>query len=91
MRLPYIGRDGVFPGLVWQPSLLAARETVSADRSLAPLRRIDLDGESWVDHAPQWISGVDRLFDQILTGRNWQQRSRHLFDRRVLEPRLTAP
>ena len=78
------------PDLAWQPSLLAAGE-VSADRSFAPLRRIDLDGECWVDHAPQWISGADRLFEQVLTGRKWQQRSRRMFDRRVLEPRLTAP
>jgi alkylated DNA repair dioxygenase AlkB len=79
------------PDVVWQPSLLAAGETVGVDRSFAKLKRIDLDQESWVDHAPEWVSGADRLFEQILTSRNWQQRSRHMYDKRVLEPRLTAP
>jgi alkylated DNA repair dioxygenase AlkB len=79
------------PDLSWQPSLLAVGETVDVDRSFSRLQRIELDPESWVDHAPEWVSGSDRLFDQILTGRGWQQRSRHMYDRRVLEPRLTAP
>ena len=79
------------PDLVWQPSLLAATESTGFDRSLATLERIDLDDESWVEHAPRWVSGADRLFEQILTGRDWQQRSRHMYDKRVLEPRLTAP
>jgi alkylated DNA repair dioxygenase AlkB len=37
------------------------------------------------------VSGADRLFEQILSGRDWQQRSRYMYDQRVLEPRLTAP
>jgi len=79
------------PDLSWQPSLLAVAESIGFDGSFTELERIDLDGECWVDHAPQWISGADRLFEQVLTGRKWQQRSRRMFDRRVLEPRLTAP
>jgi alkylated DNA repair dioxygenase AlkB len=79
------------PDLVWQPSLLDVGEPVDVDRSFSWLRRVYLDPESWVDHAPEWVSGSDRLFEEILTGRAWQQRSRHMYDRRVLEPRLTAP
>jgi alkylated DNA repair dioxygenase AlkB len=79
------------PDLSWQPSLLAVGETVEVDRSFSHVRRIELDDESWVDHAPAWISGADLFFEQILTGRRWQQRSRHMYDRRVLEPRLIAP
>ena len=79
------------PDLFWQPSLLGTTESIGFEGSFAELERIDLDGECWVDHAPQWISGADRLFEQVLTGRKWQQRSRRMFDRRVLEPRLTAP
>ena len=79
------------PDLVWQPSLLDAGETVSVDRTFATLERIELDEESWVDHAPGWISGSDRLFDEVLRSRTWEQRSRRMYDQRVREPRLTAP
>jgi alkylated DNA repair dioxygenase AlkB len=79
------------PHLVWQPSLFAVEEAVAIDRSFGQLRRIDLDDEAWVDHAPGWVSGSDRLFEEILMSRTWQQRSRHMYDKKVLEPRLTAP
>ncbi|HEX2032098.1 MAG TPA: alpha-ketoglutarate-dependent dioxygenase AlkB [Actinomycetota bacterium] len=79
------------PDLAWQPSLLASTERVDVDRSFSTLRRIDLDTRSWLDHAPGWVSGSDRLFEEILGGRDWQQRSRHMYEHRVLEPRLTAP
>lgn len=74
----------------WQPSLLAFDEP-AIDRSFSTLRRVQLDEESWVDHAPGWVSGADRLFEQVLAGRRWEQRSRRMYDKRVLEPRLTAP
>jgi alkylated DNA repair dioxygenase AlkB len=77
--------------LMWQPSLLAAAESTAIDRSFSQLRRVDLDDESWIDYVPGWVSGADRLFEEVLTGRNWGQRSRHMYDRRVKEPRLTAP
>jgi alkylated DNA repair dioxygenase AlkB len=74
----------------WQPSLLDVDEP-DIDRSFSSLRRIDLDPQSWVDHAPGWVSGADRVFEQVLAGRRWEQRSRRMYDQRVLEPRLTAP
>lgn len=77
--------------LMWQPSLLATAETTGIDRSFAKLTRVELDAESWVDYVPGWVSGADRLFEDVLTGRNWGQRSRHMYDRKVKEPRLTAP
>jgi alkylated DNA repair dioxygenase AlkB len=79
------------PELTWQPSLFGTAETVDVDASFADLTRIDLDPTSWVDHAPAWVSGADRLFEEILIGRSWQQRSRHMYDKRVVEPRLTTP
>jgi alkylated DNA repair dioxygenase AlkB len=79
------------PALIWQPSLLATGEAVDFDRSFARLTRAHLDEDSWVDHAPEWISGADLLFEEVLEGRDWGQRSRHMYDRRVREPRLTAP
>jgi len=79
------------PELTWQPSLLATAGSMHVDRSFSGLRRVDLDDQSWVDHVPEWVSGAELLFEQILIGRPWQQRSRHMHDRRLLEPRLTAP
>ena len=78
------------PNVVWQPSLFAV-EALDIDRSFSRLRRIDLDGESWVDHAAGWVAGADRLFEKILHGRAWEQRSRRMYDQTVQEPRLTAP
>ena len=77
------------PRLRWQPSLLAVG-SVGFDASYADLERIQLDAVSWVDHAPAWIEGADRLFESILEGREWEQRSRRMYDRKVQEPRLTS-
>ena len=74
----------------WQPSLFALDEEPEIDASFHTLRRIQLDDESWVDHAPGWASGTERLFEELLAGTKWEQRSRHMYDKRVLEPRLTA-
>jgi alkylated DNA repair dioxygenase AlkB len=75
----------------WQPSLFAVGHAIGADPSFANLQRIALDHESWVDHVPEWIEGADGLFDAVLRGRRWEQRSRRMYDRRVQEPRLTSP
>jgi alkylated DNA repair dioxygenase AlkB len=79
------------PEFVWQPSLLGAAEEPDVDRSFWGLRRIHLDEGSWVDHDPGWVSGADRLFEEVLFDRPWEQRSRRMYDQRVEEPRLTAP
>jgi alkylated DNA repair dioxygenase AlkB len=78
------------PDLVWQPSLLAV-QPVDVDRAFSLLRRIPLDDEAWVDHGSGWVSGADRLFEEVLEGRDWEQRSRRMYDQTVEEPRLTAP
>ena len=84
------GSPGPAP-VVWQPSLLGASEPIGIDAGFARLQRLQLDEESWVDHVPEWVSGADRLFGDVLVGRGWGQRSRRMYDRRVREPRLTAP
>jgi alkylated DNA repair dioxygenase AlkB len=80
----------VSPQLTWQPSLFAV-DRVAIDRSVSRLHRIDLDHTAWVDHEPEWVKGADNLFEQILTSRAWEQRSRRMYDQKVQEPRLTAP
>jgi alkylated DNA repair dioxygenase AlkB len=74
----------------FQPSLFGGDE-VSFDSSFAQLRRIDLDERSWIDLAPGWVRGADALFDRIVASRDWAQRTRRMYEGRVLEPRLTAP
>jgi alkylated DNA repair dioxygenase AlkB len=76
--------------VAFQPSLFGAQE-VSFDASFAELRRMALDERCWIDYAPGWVRGCDMLFDRIVAARKWGQRTRHMYERRVLEPRLTAP
>lgn len=63
---------------------------VAVDGEFATLRRVWLDERAWVDHARGWVTGADRLFRELLATRDWKQRSRWMYDRRVVEPRLTA-
>ncbi|MFN2594196.1 MAG: alpha-ketoglutarate-dependent dioxygenase AlkB, partial [Actinomycetota bacterium] len=76
--------------LAWQPSLFEVSET-GFDRTFTRLERISLDPTAWVDFAPGWVTGSDKLFEQIIEARNWGQRSRRMYENRVREPRLTAP
>lgn len=76
---------------VWQPSLLAVDGSIEFDPTFSIVKRIQPDKESWVDFGPGWVTGADRLFEEVLTNREWGQRSRHMYERRVREPRLTAP
>jgi alkylated DNA repair dioxygenase AlkB len=78
------------PDLSWQPSLFEAIETLAIDESFARAKRIELDPDSWVDHAPEWVGGSDALFQKLLDARDWGQRSRTMYDKRVVEPRLTS-
>lgn len=74
----------------FQPSLFAGPRP-SFDPTFSAVRRIALDAESWIDHAPGWVEGSDALFEALLASRRWGQRRRWMYDRKVLEPRLTAP
>jgi alkylated DNA repair dioxygenase AlkB len=67
------------------------RETPWFDASFGRLTRTWLDERSYVDYAPGWLHGSDTLFREVMESRHWGQRTRHMYDRRVLEPRLTAP
>jgi alkylated DNA repair dioxygenase AlkB len=75
--------------MTWQPSLLETGVEVDADTSFSSLRRIELDAHSWIDFVPGWVTGSDALFAELLERIPWGQRSRHMYDRTVEEPRLT--
>jgi alkylated DNA repair dioxygenase AlkB len=75
----------------WQPSLLdAAVERPGFDASFASARRFELEPGAWVDHCAAWVAGADTLFTDLLEHAPWSQRRRHMYDRVVDEPRLTA-
>ena len=69
---------------------LFSQASPSVDPSFATLRRHQLDEDAWIDHAPEWLSGSDRLFFEVLTTQRWGQRTRWMYDRRVREPRLSS-
>ena len=73
----------------WQPSLFDGGP-LALDCEYGGRRRIQLDEQSWVDYCPGWLSGSDLVFDDLAGEARWQQRERWMYDRKVLDPRLTA-
>ena len=74
-----------------QASFSFDRSDPSFDADFRDLTRIWLDPRSWVDYVAGWVRGSDALFREVIDSRKWGQRTRRMYDRRVLEPRLTAP
>ncbi len=83
-----IGALESFP-VAFQESLFDAVQP-AVDSSFSGVDRIKLDEESWLDYEPEWVRGSDRLFEAVLKTRTWAQRTRWMYDKNVLEPRLTA-
>ncbi len=77
------------PGLIWQQCLFAFEEP-SIDRDFSTVTRTLLDADSWVDYAPRWLNGADRIFAELMAMLPWRQREVTMYDRRLPEPRLTA-
>ena len=73
----------------WQPSLFDGGPP-RLDVSYTGVRRIVLDERSWVDYCPNWLAGSDDVFELLADQARWQQRTVQMYDRRLLEPRLTA-
>jgi len=78
--------QGIEP--TFQPSLFDARQA-SFDADFSCLERLGLDDNAWVDYAPEWVHGSDALFAELVRGRTWGQRTRWMYEKRVIEPRLT--
>lgn len=60
------------------------------DTAFTTAHRIALDDTSWVEYVPRWLAGSDRLLAALLATPGWEQRSRWMINRTVLEPRLTV-
>jgi alkylated DNA repair dioxygenase AlkB len=77
-------------GLTWQPSLLDAGASPHIDASLLGMARVQLDDSAWIDHLPDWLTGADALFAELVDALPWRTGDRHMYDRIVAVPRLRA-
>jgi alkylated DNA repair dioxygenase AlkB len=75
--------------LVWQPSLLGDAPP-SFDAGFARAERRDLGSGAWLEEVPGWARGSDALFEALLGGAPWASHERRMYDRMVVEPRLTT-
>ena len=75
--------------LIWQQCLFAFEEP-SIDGDFSTVTRTWLDDHSWIDYAPRWLHGADRVFAELIALLPWSQREVTMYDRRLPEPRLTA-
>jgi alkylated DNA repair dioxygenase AlkB len=58
-------------------------------RDNARFERIDLDEQSWIDVAREWLLGADSLLDVLLECVEWKQGRRRMYDRTLDDPRLS--
>lgn len=79
----------MFPS-VGQQSLFGTLDP-EYDASFAEVARLDLDGRTWVEHAPGWLVGSDQIFDDLVGMLPFRQRTGiKMYDQVVDEPRLSA-
>lgn len=75
--------------LTWQGSLFGSAP-IEGDPSFATLRRQPLDEGAWVDLAPSWLTGADRLFALLVDQVSWTEREMPMYGQTVAQPRLSA-
>ena len=75
--------------LAWQPSLLGGVPP-DFDATFAGAERRDLGSGAWLEEVPGWARGSDALFEALLEGAPWASHERRMYDRMVVEPRLTT-
>lgn len=73
-----------------QLSLFGHRGRPEFDAAFPGIERVQLDERSWIDVLPAWVRGADALFGAVLAARGWAQRTRVVWERERLEPRLTS-
>lgn len=65
-------------------------ESPTVDGSFAGIERIGLAGGAWIDLLPGWLSGADVVFQELVDRLTWRQHTVPMYDRQVVEPRLTS-
>jgi alkylated DNA repair dioxygenase AlkB len=61
-----------------------------AVRGFASLRRLALDEGSWIDYAPEFVTGHEALFARLASSMAWKSERRVMYEREVDVPRLFA-
>ena len=77
------------PDVAWQGSLFDPAPA-AARLCFDLLERDHLGERSWLDVVPGWVPDHAELFDWLLQHAPWEQRTRRMWDKEVLEPRLVA-
>ena len=84
-------------GSWWRPGELHLQSSFSGfftpaiDESFASVRYQALDDNAWVEHRPGWLVGDQVVFDRLIFGLLWRQRTGQLAHGDLVdEPRLTA-
>jgi alkylated DNA repair dioxygenase AlkB len=73
----------------WQPTLLGD-EPPRFGPVVPGAVRHELGSGAWYDVGERWVSGADRLFEQVVAAAPWAAHERPMYDRVVMEPRLTT-
>ena len=76
-------------GLAWQPSVFDVA-VPAVDVGFQGTRRRELGDGAWFDLAPQWLTGSAGLFEQVLDHAPWAEHERPMYERMVVEPRLST-
>lgn len=75
----------------WQPSFLDFEFDVGASAARASsVERLPLSHGAWIDQSHAAVGAPDALFEQILKTAPWSSHERPMYDRMVVEPRLTT-
>jgi alkylated DNA repair dioxygenase AlkB len=78
-----------FAPLPMQPDLFGATEPRPGPAVAGTHRRLLAEG-AWIDHHPGWLTGHDELFGLLVPVVPWTQPEVPMFDRKLLQPRLSA-
>lgn len=76
-------------GLAWQPSFVDI-EAPAFDASFAGAQRQELGDGAWLELVPAWLTGAAVLFEEVLATAPWAEHERPMYERMVIEPRLTT-
>jgi alkylated DNA repair dioxygenase AlkB len=69
---------------------MGAQPNLFAQPDEAAPRRVALDAASWLELVPAWLEEPAALFARLRDAAPWRQRERRMYERMVIEPRLTA-
>ncbi len=72
-----------------QQTLLDLSDVPELGRLAGRIERTELAGGAWIDLRPNWLTGGDEVFRQLLSDVPWRAERRQMYDRVVDVPRLT--